>query len=142
MALTADERDEIIKSIKLGMPLRHVAGLIKLKISVIRQEMAEDPEFKASIRQARSACMQSRLEKLEKSAQWQAATFLLESLWPTQFGRNRKGRRPSKEGDADTGLDLDRLTPEQRRVLDHLLAIANAEEPQTPPPESQGGNES
>ena len=126
MSIALDQRLTILKAIALGMPLRNVADLVELPVTRIKTEMRQDREFAAAMRNARAQCMHDRLEKLSKAEQWQAATFLLESLWPRRFGRNRKPLPKSVTPmNAADRAKLERLTEQEKRQLRFLVAKMN-----------------
>lgn len=94
MSMTPENRKTIVESVELGMPLDKVAPLVESTVRQVRAEMRADPKFGAQVKAAESRCMERCLKALEKCAQWQANTFLLESRWPGQFRRNRKLPEP------------------------------------------------
>lgn len=142
MQLSETHRQSIIKSVGLGMPLRHVARLVKTTAGQIRAEMRADPDFAAEVHAAEAGCMERCLEALKNARQWQANTFLLESRWPGQFRRNRKPQE-SRPG-LPTPLSDDRLANLDMvdlMLLDHLWAKMNGQpSPLDLPPPTGGSN--
>lgn len=131
--LDESTRTQICEAIQAGMPLRKVAHLMKIKRKDIDDEMLADPGFRAAVLHARAKCMDELLKKLAQAKQWQAATFLLESLWPDRFGRNRKGRaRSGQPPQLTDSTDLSPLTQEEQRQLEALLAKLDAKQTKTP----------
>jgi hypothetical protein len=126
-------RSEICSALERGTPMRKVAHLTKMKRQEIQDEMRADPKFRAAVLHARAKCMDELLKKLQEAKQWQAATFLLESLWPERFGRNRKrGATKDDQSEPIDGADLSALTDEEQRQLEFLLAKLDAQETKTP----------
>jgi hypothetical protein len=133
MTLDNNTRTDICEHVKAGMPLRKVAHLMKMTRKRIDEEMMADPGFRGAVLHARAQCMNELLKKLNGAKQWQAATFLLESLWPRRFGRNRKGG-PSKDRQTQLidSADLSPLTDEEQKQLEFLLAKLDAPQTKTP----------
>jgi hypothetical protein len=127
MPINQETQTKIVGALQLGMPLGNVADYVTLPLEQIQQEMNTSPDFKAAVNKAIAECMHKRLTKLEELENWQALAFILESLWPTRFGRKSRGsrrlraKRPSTKDD----LDFDRLSPEEQDHLEHLLAKAH-----------------
>jgi len=125
--------DPILGPIEIGMPLRKVEHLNGMESGHLKKQMDEDSTFRAKVRQARSLCMKSRLDALAKASQWQAATFLLESLWPQRFGRNRKPL-PKQVSPIDTsGIDFDNLTEDEQKHFDRLMSKLHGKAEETEP---------
>lgn len=142
MQLSETHRQSVINSVGLGMPLRHVARLVKTTAGQIRAEMRADADFAAEVHAAEAGCMQRCLEALKDARQWQANTFLLESRWPGQFRRNRTppeprlGRVIHLTDERLANLDMVDLL-----LLDHLWAKMNGlPSPLDVPPSTGGSN--
>ena len=126
MAFDPQTCEKIITSLRLGMPLTSVADYMRIPMSELRAEMKRDAEFKAEVNRAIAVCMHDQLEKLEALRNWQAVAFILQSLWPTRFGRRSVGaRKPRKQAAPAQAFDLGRLTPQETQYLDRLLDIAH-----------------
>jgi hypothetical protein len=140
MPLSPGTRDKIVAVLKLGMPLSVAADWVEIELSVVKAEMSRDREFRKKVRKAIADCLHARLEVLQGLKNWQAIAFILESLWPRQFGRSRR-RMPKAAARriSSSGLDFSRLTPGQQHQLDELLAIVHGQQRLLPDPSDGSG---
>jgi len=123
--LSPEKRNELIKAAGLGMPWRLIAALIMVSLEELEGIRRDDPDLAKSVREAEAKCMKKMLEKLSDAEQWQASTFVLQSRWPGQFGRNRKPRIRKKVEPSPTKEMFGRLKPHEFEMWSYLTNKMN-----------------
>jgi hypothetical protein len=124
MPLDQKVRTKILGALTLGMPIGIVADYAEVSLTGIRAAMDADPEFDSDVRKAIATCMHKRLELLDKLQNWQAVAFILESIWPSRFGRKRRGtsKRAKPRVVSMDRPDFSQLTNVERQDFDRMLA--------------------
>jgi hypothetical protein len=126
--LNEETRNRILANLVIGMPLGNVADLVRLPLERIQQEMVQYPDFKADVDHAVAECMETQLNKLKELTNWQAVAFILQSLWPAQFGRRSRGARKPRTATSPVAqgeFDPKHLTDAEHDHLKYLLAKAH-----------------
>ena len=121
--LTPEQREQVENAAGLGMPWRLIAALITMTLDDLNALRRKEPDLAKAVRKAEAACMESLLKRLQEAKQWQALTFVLQSRWPANFGRNRKPRKKKPVEPPPSRKMLERLTPEQLTLYNSLLDI-------------------
>lgn len=135
MSLTTHQRKNILEALELGMPMSSAADYVELDMPEIDAEMRRDVAFRRQVRKAIAECMYSRLQKLDQLKNWQALAFILESIWPSRWGRHSKGRkRPRSLRVRIERADFSKLTVRQQRIFQLMLDTVYGRRPALPSP--------
>jgi hypothetical protein len=110
-------------ALSVGASLKDAAGFIGVPMSVITSRRRTDAGFARDLRQATQQGKVYHLNKISKSAAWQASAWVLERRWRKQFARNGPSDPPVAAA-ADI-YHWDRLTVEQHRQVVGLLQLAH-----------------
>ena len=124
------QTQDIVKTAAgFGLSLPDSAFNAGLTPEALRDEIARNPELHRVIIQQRVELKRGCLEKLIAAKQWQASKFLLETLWPAQFGRGRK-RKTKKPAGLSDAQRVAKLNDEEIEQLRQLMNKMDA--PQSP----------
>jgi hypothetical protein len=139
MNLHPNIRSQILEALRAGMTMKRAADHVGYALCDIRLQMKSDALFAMEVRQATTEAELKMLKSLQKSMQWQAWKFLLQSLYPDRYYSARKSKKrptnPEPESDEER---LARINVEQQMVLRPILAQMDAKKETEADPDQRG----
>ena len=101
---TDEARLAILRAVRAGCSLRDAARCGGVSPATLATWRNEDPEFSDAIEVERVALRIASLEQIEKASRlpenWKAAAWMLERLWPDEYGRSNRIELTGKSGGA------------------------------------------
>ncbi len=88
--MDAMKKHDLVVLLSTGMTQKEAAGYVGVDARSIRRELKRDPDFANDYGRAQTAGKFRLLSLINAAAgrgNWHAAAFLLERLWPEEFGR-------------------------------------------------------
>ncbi len=126
--VTPEVEKQIYGILSTGGSLKDAADYLEINASTIRRHKAACPRFARGVMKAVKSGKIRLIQKVCKSAAWQAAAWMLERRFGEEFGRKDKHELTGKNGGAvkfkQEAEDLDQLTLEELRQYRELRAKA------------------
>jgi hypothetical protein len=115
--LTQDVADEFLACLSAGVPARYSSMRVGVSERSIRswvRQGDDEPdgpysEFAAAVKKARGAFVYAHLSKIGSAKEWQSSAWLLERLYPREFGQQRDKIKQLEQLLADTAARIDAL---------------------------------
>lgn len=93
---TPTAKERIIEAVGLGATYERAAAAGGIGYSTLREWILAEPEFAEAVKAAEAKCANEALIAIKRAArggQWQAAAWLLERRYPSEYGRTVQEQR-------------------------------------------------
>ncbi len=122
---TDEARDLIIAALKKGYPRSSAAAAGGIAYSTLREWEKAFPEFSEALEKAEGAAKSDLVDKVAAAKSWQAAAWLLERRWPTEFAQRKSLEMSGPDGGPIDHRDVSGLADHEKQALadairDHL----------------------
>ena len=110
--MTPEVIEAILRAVEQGLPVDRAAYACGVEPSTVRSHRERNPSFGTSLEKAQAISMEHMVRRITSASekQWQAAAWILERRFPSEWARREEGNKP--------------VTAEEMR--DAMLAAAKA----------------
>lgn len=142
---TDETRDAIIAALQKGYPRSAAAAAGGIAYSTMREWEKAFPEFSEALEKAEGAAKSDLVDKVAAAKSWQAAAWLLERRWPTEFAQRKALEMSGPDGGPIDHRDVSGLADHEKEALadairDHLASGVRPAVPTVGAADSESGD--